>query len=555
MAALVAQGANLAPVVRAFADFVHEFHGQLSCAGSFSVIVDWQTDSKTRIDIMESPESKKMSCTLELRMNGSALNIDVLKPNQDADTTDVLSKYIAHLQARLGTQRDMQVVRIINDAKYVSFCCMNPSDGAKGVQGIIMLHMWHLVAGALMVCWRPMPKLYDFLRLNIQFPPSEAQRVQIPASLEAAGGGPGPACAPNHGKRAASQDNVQDRQVVQKVFDPRTSGVFHTCQSMPVCLAMFKRLFPDVVDFNFRGDYIRKQTGHKELIRQFLFHMEALWVAENPGSSQYPLHDRLLDLSKAIEKATTLHLVITANLYPPDRGFSLLTDNLKFLSPSVSDVAEKEAWTVKSGAQIDELKRELKPVFEQAMGEAWSNHIRDNTKRLSMAYETTSQGLKWVIRFGVDRREILNSEQLEAYRREAGPLLLDPKGYAWRQTAELVVQITFSTAKVARIIVNPRIWQGELARLPTTLCHHVSLRCRCDCPDLWPSFTEIEAGGGVGVKMEVQYPYMLHIRHIQSVVTSLLAIVTNDRAQLGTDGPGIFHVPAPVPAGDGGPGN
>jgi len=83
----------------------------------------------------------------------------------------------------------------------------------------------------------------------------------------------------------------------------------------------------------------------------------------------------------------------------------------------------------------------------------------------------------------------------------------------------------------------------------------VSLRCRRDCQGLYPIFTEIDGSGGLGVKMDVHFPYMLHSQHIQSVVTSLMAIVTNDPAELGTGGPGIFEVPAPVPAGDGGPGN
>jgi len=545
MAALVAQGTNLAPVVRAFADFVHAFHAQLSCAGPYSVNVYWQADSKTRIDIMESPESKKMSCTLEVRMNGSALNIDVLKPNKDVDTTDMLSKYITHLQARLGAQRDMQVVRVINDANHVSFCCMNPSNGAKGVQGSIMLHMWHLVAGALMVCWRPMPKLYDFLRLNIQFPPSQAQRVQIQASLEAAGGGPGPAfaaagggpgpaSAPNPGKRVAPQDNGQARQVMQKVVDPRVSGVFRNCKTMQECLEKFKQVFPGVVDYDHRGDYARKKREHKTIVNSFVFHMEAIWTSGELNPDRYPPHGNVLSLSLRIEHhTTTLDTLLTETLFSPRRRFALTTANLTFLLPSISKVAEKWAWTLKSDALIAELKRELKPVFEKTTEQAYSKHIRDATERLTMTYATTPQGVEWTILFEINRSALLSSQ-------------------AWEKEREMFINVFFVSAGIAEIMVVPRMGRGQSARLPTTLTDIVARRCQWDCQcGPWPIMKQFDAGRGLGIKMERHYPYTLTLQHILSVVYTLLGVVTNDVSKLGTDGPGIFH----VPAGDGGPGN
>ena len=571
MAALVPQGANSAPVARAFAEFVSKFHEQLS-EGAYTALVNWKFNCETRFDIMpreNRPESefKELSFTLKLGKDGSALNIDVLKPNGDADTADVLSKYIAHLQARLGTQRDMQVVRVINDAKYVSFFCMNPSNGAKGVQGSIMLHMWHLVAGALMVCWRPMPKLYDFLKLNIQFPRSEAQRVQVQASLEAAGGGPGPAFAAagggpgpapalNPGKRVAPQDNGQARQVVQKKFDPKVSDVFYGCKTMQECVALFKQLFPDVVDYTFRGDYDRKKRLHKSMLHAFLSHMEALWESENPGS--HPLYKSTWQLTDKVGSAPNLDHVVSEILYPPHRRFSLLSGDFKLLLPSLSVVVENDVWHAKSVAHIDELRRVLKPAFKQSLQDAWDKHIRDNTKKITMTYKTIPNGVEWVILFGTDRRGPLSKEEFAACQQDSATYIVDRagNGYAWRMTAKLATSIVFSSGRSVRIKVIPRMWGGgRSARLTTTLAYHVSLRCRRDCQGLYPIFTEIDGSGGLGVKMDVHFPYMLHSQHIQSVVTSLMAVVTNDPAQLGTGGPGIFEVPAPVPAGDGGPGN
>jgi hypothetical protein len=232
----------------------------------------------------------------------------------------------------------------------------------------------------------------------------------------------------------------------------------------------------------------------------------------------------------------------------------LKRDHLYFLLPSISKAAEVWAWPLKSDAHTDVLKRVLKPVFEQEMQEAWGNRIKDYTQKLSMTYRRVPQGVEWVIKFGKDRRGPMSEEEVASFENNPA-YLVDSQGYVWEKTAVLAVIIGFSSATIVRIKAIPRMWRGRMAQLPTTLAHHVWLRCRRDCPDLWPTFMEIDGSGGVGVKMETHYPYMLHIRHIQSVVTSLLAIITNDPAQLGTDGPGIFHVPAPVPAGDGGPGN
>jgi hypothetical protein len=258
MAALVPQQVNSVPVNRAFAQFVYDFHGRLS-NGPYEAHVTWRLHNETRFAIEQrerDPKSKPseietMSFTLKLQNDGDALNIQVLKPKGGADTEDALHKYKVYLQIRLGAQMDMQVVRFPNDANHVSFGCMNPSDGAKGIRGSIMLHMWHLVAGALLVCWRPMPQFLDFsdfLKRAIQDPQANARLMPSPdaagggpgqpepnsrpvPSLDAAGGGPGPAFGPNPGKRVAPQDNGQARHVVQKVLDPNVSGIFGKCKT------------------------------------------------------------------------------------------------------------------------------------------------------------------------------------------------------------------------------------------------------------------------------------------------------------------------------------
>jgi len=579
MAALVLQRANTAPVERAFADFVYDFHERLS-NGPYEALVTWKLQSETRFTIKpreRDPKSefKELSFTLELRNDGGALNMNVLIPNGDVDTADMLHKYIAYLQARLGAQRDMQVVRVFNDATHVSFCCMNPSDGAKGVRGSIMLHLRHLVAGALLVCWRPMSQFWDFcdfLKRTIQDPQANARLMpsldaagggpgqpepnsRPMPSIGAAGGGPGPAPALNPGKRVAPQDNGQARQVVQKKFDPKVSDVFYGCQTMQECVALLKQLFPGVVDYTFRGDFGRKHRMHRSMLHAFLSHMEALWESENPGS--HPLYKSTLELTDRVERAPNLDHVVSEILYPPLRRFSLLSGDFKLLLPSLSVVVENDVLHSKSVAHIDELRRVLKPVFQQSLQDAWDKHIRDNNKKIIMTYKTIPNGVEWVILFGTDRRGPLSKEEFAACQQDSATYIVDRdgNGYAWRIAAKLATSIVFSSARTARIKVIPRMWGERPARLPTTLAYHVSLRCRRDCQGLYPIFTEIDGSGGLGVKMDVHFPYMLHSQHIQSVVTSLMAIVTNDPAELGTGGPGIFEVPAPVPAGDGGPGN
>ena len=557
MEALVPQQVNTAPVNRAFAEFVSKFHELLS-EGPYEALVTWKLQ-ETRFAIRPrrkdlKSEFNELSFTLKLKNDGGVLNIDVLKPNEAVDTADMLHKYIAYLQARLGAQRDMQVVRIENDATHVSFCCMGPSDGAKGVRGSIMLHMLHLVAGALIVCWRPMPQVWyfcDFLKRAIQNPQANARPMlsldaagggpgrpepnsrPVP-SLDAAGGGPGPSSGPNPGKRVAPQDNGQARQVVQKKLDPKVSGVFGKCKTMQEALELFKRSFPGVVDYDFRGDYARKKREHKAILDSFVSTMEELWKSGELNIDRYPRHGNLLGLSLRIEHhETTLDNMLTEILFSPRRRFALTTANLTFLLPSISKVAEKWAWTLKSDALIAEMKRELRPVFEKTTEQACSKHIRDATQRLTMSYGTTSKGVEWTILFEINRSAHLSSE-------------------AWEKEREIFINVFFVSAGIAEIMVVPRMKHGQSARLPTTLTDIVARRCSWDCPcGPWPIMTQFDAARGLGIKMERHYPYMLTLQHILSVVYTLLGVVTNDVSKLGTDGPGIF----PVPAGDGGPGN
>jgi len=495
------------------------------------------------------PGSEFSTIGLDVKItdDGNRIGIKVKHcPNKPEEST-LANNYYDYLRRFISPPH---VMKGVTTPGFHSFICENFGHGSQGLQGRVMMHLWRLVVGAMLVSWRNMPLFCDFLQRTVGAPqPNERPRLSL-----AAGGGPGraqEAPAPSSGKRPAPEASGGGAgQGAGKKIRSDYSDLFAVCNTQMECVDEFKKHFPDVVDFYSVGGYSQKTDAHKNMIEKFVHRMEEIWISQIDPSKSYPFHDNLNGLSNLVQHCNLDTML--RFLFSPSRKFLLQPANFTFILPAISKCLENDAWTVKSDAHISELKQMLPLDLKYAMDVAWEKKQGSDTQKISMNYRLTSMGIEWRILFGINRRGPVADHEMEVLKRDPHNYVITD-GYVWDKTGEIFVPIVFTNAGHVQITVTPRFGFDNFARLPTHLADLVARRCQRDCiVGPWPIMTSADVRGSVSMRVR-HYPYMLDKYHILSVLTTLMAVVTNDKSQLNTDGPSIFQQGGP--AGDGGPGN